>query len=101
MARLAIAPDACGASLARDTLPDGQLDSAMSAAWTVALVCGTITSVVGGLIVYRLMSAQSALPSASSAVDSAARRPLGTTTMELWILTIVGAAIVAMVVGLS
>jgi hypothetical protein len=73
----------------------------MSAAWTVALVCGTIASVVGGLIVYKLMSAQSALSLPSSAEDGAARRPLLTTTIELWILTIVGAAIVAVVAGLS
>jgi hypothetical protein len=86
---------------ARDTLPDGQLDSAMSAGWTVVMVCGTITSAVAGLIVYKLMSAQSALPQAPSAADSAARRPRLTTTIELWILTIAGAAILAVIIGLS
>jgi hypothetical protein len=73
----------------------------MSAAWTVALVCGTFTSAFGGLIVYKLMSAQSALPSASSAADSAARRPVRTATVELWLITMLGAAILAVVIGLS
>jgi hypothetical protein len=77
------------------------LDSAMSAAWTVALVCGTIGSVIAGLMVHKLLSAPSTLPPASSAPHSLARRPLRTTAIELWILTIVGSAIVAVVVGFS
>jgi hypothetical protein len=61
----------------------------------VAVMPATVTEEV-----VRLMEPKKS-GDAPSAGDRAVRRPLLAITSELWIMTIVGAAIVAVVVGLS